>query len=452
MLARKTHLTRRSKANYPSTMKANTHYAIALGTVILLASSGTSQAQDSDEVITPSQPSNGLSQWANDKLPEFLTSGKVNVNANLRYEYADIDSFGLGPDPRVSNAATIRTRLGYVTGDLAGFKAMVEFEDVTSLNSDDNYNPAGLNPASANRSVIADPEATEVNRAWLSYHRWDTTMKFGRQRIVLDNARFIGNVIWRQNEQTFDAISISNTSLLPQTDLYYAYLFQIHRIVGDDHPAGNWDSDTHLIHISHDLGKYGKMTPYTYLVDLSEAPAVSSATYGASYDGKVPLSEDWAASYKAEFAIQTDYGDNPISYTAPYYHLNSGGHYQKANFGVGYEVLGSDDGNAAVSTPLATAHAFNGWADAWLNTPADGLEDLYVWVGYELPWQIPAKILYHTFSSAKGSQDYGNEINAIATKKIGKYFNLLAKFAYYQGGDNGRADRTRFWLQGSFNF
>ncbi len=398
------------------------------------------------------QPSAGISKWANETLPKFLADGKINLNANLRYEYADIDAFGGGTNPPDSNAITLRTRLGFTTGDWAGFQAMLELEDVTSINNEDNYNPAGLNPDSAGRSIIADPEATELNRAWIAYQRWDTRVKLGRQRIVLDNARFIGNVIWRQNEQTFDAISLSNDTLIPKTELFYAYLFEIHRILGDDHPAGDWDSDTHVIHLAYDLGKVGKLTPYTYLVDLADAPAVSSATYGASLDGKYALTPAWATSYKAEFAIQTDYGDNPTNYTAPYYHLKAGGHYRKANFGIGYEVLGSDDGAIGVSTPLATAHAFNGWADAWLNTPADGLEDLYVWVGYELPGKIPAKLLYHNFTSEDGGSDYGHEINAIATKRLGDHFSLLAKFAFYEEGEDGRADRTRFWFQAAFNY
>ena len=170
--------------------------------------------------------------FINGKLPEFLTSGKANVNSLLRYEYADIDSFGGGPDPKESNALTLRTRLGYTTGVLAGFKGMLEFENVTSINGEDQYNPAGLNPGSRDRSVIADPEATEVNRVWLAYDNWDTQFKFGRQRIVLDGARFIGNVVWRQNEQTFDAFSVRNNKLLPNTKLFYAHLFKIHRILG----------------------------------------------------------------------------------------------------------------------------------------------------------------------------------------------------------------------------
>ncbi len=390
--------------------------------------------------------------WFKSTLPDFLTKGKVNVNSLLRYEYADIESFAGSRDPEESNALTIRTRLGYTTGSLAGFKGMLEFENVTSLNGEDNYNPAGLNPASATRSVIADPEANEVNRAWLSYEKMDTTIKFGRQRIVLDDARFIGNVIWRQNEQTFDAVSVKNTNLIPKTDLFYAYLFRIHRILGDDHPAGNWDSDSHLFRASYKLSDPVKITGFGYLLDLEDAPAVSASTFGATVEGKYPVSKNWTLSYELEFASQSDYGDNPTDYTAPYYFLKGGAAYKKLNFGIGHEVLGSDDGRIGFSTPLATAHKFNGWADAFLSTPADGLVDTHVWVGYKLPGDIPVKVIYHNFSAEDGGNDYGDEVDFIATKKIGKYFSLLAKAGIYQEGDDGRAGRTRYWLQGAFDF
>ena len=41
----------------------------------------------------------------------------------------------------------------------------------------------------------------------------DATLIFGRQRIKLDDDRFIGNVGWRQNEQTFDALTFKTMAI-----------------------------------------------------------------------------------------------------------------------------------------------------------------------------------------------------------------------------------------------
>ena len=384
-------------------------------------------------------------------LPKAIKEGKVNVNSLLRWEYADQESFGGGPDPDESNAFTIRNRLGFTTGSFANFKSQLEFEDVTILGNEDNFNQAGLNPAAAGRTVIADPETTEINQFWLAYENWDTLVKFGRQKIVLDGSRFIGDVIWRQNQQTYDAVSVVHTGIT-DTSLFYAYSSNVNRIFGDDHPAGDFSSDIHMFNASYSGFKPGKLVGYTYLTDLNDAPALSNATYGASFVGSTPVTDTMAATYHAEYAYQTDYQNSPTDYDANYYHLSLGAKHKKINYGVGYEVLGSDDGARGFVTPLATLHKFNGWADAFLGTPADGLEDLYAWFGVTLPGSIPLKFIYHKFDAETGGADYGDEFNLIATKKLSDHFSLLTKFAHYEEGDAGRAGRTRFWLQLAFNY
>lgn len=384
-------------------------------------------------------------------LPKAIKEGKVNVNSLLRWEYADQESFGGGADPEESNAFTIRNALGFTTGSFANFKSQIEFEDVTIIGNENNYNQAGLNPAAAGRTLIADPEGTEINQAWLAYENWDTIAKFGRQKIVLDGSRFIGDVVWRQNHQTYDGVSLAHTGIA-DTSLYYAYVSNVNRIFGDDHPAGDFSSDIHIFNASYSGFKPGKLVGYTYLTDLNDAPALSNATYGASFVGSTPVTDSMAATYHAEYAYQTDYQNSPMDYSASYYHLSLGAKHKKLNYGVGYEVLGSDDGAKGFATPLATLHKFNGWADAFLGTPADGLEDLYAWIGVTLPGAIPLKFFYHNFEGESSGADYGDEYNLVATKKLSDHFTLLTKYAHYEEGDAGRAGRTRFWLQLAFNY
>ena len=54
---------------------------------------------------------------------------------------------------------------------------------------------------------MGDPETTELNQAYLSFRGGETILSAGRQRLVLDNARFVGEGAWRQNQQTFDALT-----------------------------------------------------------------------------------------------------------------------------------------------------------------------------------------------------------------------------------------------------
>ena len=47
--------------------------------------------------------------------------------------------------------------------------------------------------------MVADPDGTEINQALLRYDHTKGNAVVGRQRINLDNQRFIGSVAWRQN-------------------------------------------------------------------------------------------------------------------------------------------------------------------------------------------------------------------------------------------------------------
>ena len=124
------------------------------------------------------------------------------------------------------------------------------------------------------------------------------------------------------------------------------------------------------------------------------------------------------------------------------------------NFGgitakLGLEVLGSDSVAYAFQTPLATKHAFNGWADKFLSTPANGLQDLMVSVGGMV---AGVKLLgvYHDYSADEGSADYGTEINLLAVKKISTRYTVGAKFAGYSA-DTFSTDTDKFWLWGEMN-
>ncbi|MGB1428370.1 MAG: hypothetical protein ACPG62_08670, partial [Cycloclasticus sp.] len=115
--------------------------------------------------------------------PEY---GKLTLDTRLRYEDVDDDSAAKDAD-----AFTLRARLGYLTPDFAGFKAFAELESTVPL-GDREYRD--LRGHGAGYSVIADPDNNELNRGWISYSGFeDTLIKFGRQRIIFDNARFVGN-------------------------------------------------------------------------------------------------------------------------------------------------------------------------------------------------------------------------------------------------------------------
>jgi hypothetical protein len=365
--------------------------------------------------------------------------GKVSLNVRARFESAE--QTGL----KDANALTLRTRLGYTFTALpGGLSASVEVENIASPDGD-AYSQAGINPGGAERAVVADPEGTEVNQAWVAWTHGTTTATAGRQRLVLDNARFVGDVGWRQNMQTFDGVVVQDKTL-PKTVLTYAWLGRVNRVFGDDHPQGNWDSDSHVFNASYTGLKAGTLAGYAYLLDFANAAAQSSATWGASFSGATPLRETLKFTYRLEAAAQSDYGASSLNYTTTYTALEAGVSGKPGAITLGYERLGSD-GGVSFRTPLATLHAFNGWADLFLTTPANGLEDLYAKAAATLPGNVALVAFYHQFTATRGGADYGTEFDAQLSRKFGKFVTATAKYAAFNRDSAAFPDVDKVWLQ-----
>jgi len=421
----------------------------------------------------PPQPASApepgpVAKFFNTAIPDAIAKGKFNLNVRLRYEFVDQD--GVAAITESSHAPTIRTRFGYTSAPLYGFQGMLEGENITSLGPEHNDNAAGSNNQ-GDKPVVADPTTTELNQAWLSYSYTNLfSVKGGRQRLALDNHRFFGDVGWRQNMQTFDAVT-AESKPVKGLSLLYGYLWDVHRVFGgvSGLPAANqdFDSDSHVVHAAYNGWKYGRFVGYSYLLDLENAAGLanSCATYGGYFAGSAPVSERVSLGYRAEFAWQTDYADSSLKYEAEYYNLELGANIKPFAFGVGYEVLGTDTnegvagGSASFRTPLSTLHAFNGWADVFLNTPAKGLRDIYGYAQVTLPWQVPLRLVYHKYESDSGGGDFGHELNVIATRNFGKHWSALLKYACYQGEDAAPpalavadVEVHKFWAQVEFNF
>lgn len=392
---------------------------------------------------------------AEDAFMEALTGGKVSFSARARYETVD-DGNAATKD---ADAYTLRTTLGYKTGVFHGFSGFVEFEDVSHLGSD-KFNAAGTN-GEPGYAIVADPEGTEVNQAYLAYNNFDTTFKFGRQIVTYRDApfhRYIGTVGWRQNWQTFDAFSIVNKSL-PNTTLSYAYLDEVHTIFGDDRDAlplikdGDIDMDSHLFNIQYSGLPVGNLEGYAYLLDYKDAVddnKNSTATYGLRLSGAQAVNNAFKVVYAAEYATQDDYADGEMD-QQDYYLVELGGKYKGWLAKLSYEVQ-EGDGVDAFRTPLGTNHAYQGWADKFLSTPAAGLKDTYVTVvGNVLGAKLVA--VYHDFETDQGSLDAGDEFDIMLAKTFKKHYTLGVKYADYNADDEfGGNDTEKFWLWGQVKF
>ena len=363
---------------------------------------------------------------------ELENKAKTSIDLNLRYEAVNQDN-----SSKNASALTLRTRLNYTSANYNGFSGVVEFEDSRQIAGVNDYNDTVGN--NTEYSVIADPETTELDQAFVQYKKDGVTAKVGRQVITLDNHRYVGHVGWRQDRQTFDAATITYAAL-DNIKMSYSYINKRNRIFSDEK---DFDSKDHLLNIAYKTS-YGKLTAYSYLLEVDEGTANSLDTFGISFNGKKDK-----FSYAAEFAAQ-DSEHGATEYSASYMAIQGGYSFDTLTLKLGAEVLGSDEAMYGFSTPLATLHKFNGWADQFLNTPKEGLVDLYASISGKAfggGWTVT----FHDYSADESTDtvdDLGSEINAVYTKKFAQNYSAGIKYAAYSAGDSaaGKVDTDKFWL------
>lgn len=380
------------------------------------------------------------------------------LDARLRWE--DVDA-----TTRTAHAETLRIRAGAELADAAShLSLLVEGTGTAPLGSgysafsyaapNAQYRPA--------RATIADGAALGLNRLQLRYATQPVTVTVGRQRIQIDDQRFVGNGPWRQTEQTFDAaraqlargpftldatranrqITVNGSEGAPRDSFAGRFTFVSGGIVSPTASLKGFayllDDDTTSV-----LNQIG-----------ARSQNDSSQTYGLRSTTALPLGHSATLSITGSLARQSAYGRNPNRYAATYSDLEAALALHGHTLTVAREVLGADRKGRLwpFQTPLSSLHKFNGWADVFLTTPANGLRDTALSLTGKVPavQRVTYAVAHHWFGADIGGTHYGKEIDA----SLGVTWHRvawLAKFADYRAQGFG-TDTRKIWLQAEFVF
>jgi len=403
----------------------------------------------------------------------FNIFSDVEFKAQLRprYEYTDHKAI---TTQDAGHTLTNRTNLN-VTGTLFEVDGLVGTVEVNSVN---DFNT--LDQTTHQRAGELD--VAKMTQANVSYTAAGVTGIVGRKTVNLDNQRFIGSVGWKQNFQTLDLVAAAYGA--GDFNVIAAYVYGVNAIgddgfgtAGDQYVGTVTSGATNSIAVnaSYKILDPIKLTGYAYLLGSY------SDTLGLAATGKIAMGDSAKLNYRAEFAVQSNAtleqvegisGDTSLRGDAMYYNLDVGANISGFLVGANYEVLGGADVNDAstsqFSTPLATKHKFNGWADQFLVTPTTGLADLNVRGGYKFATAGKIIAVYHMFTADADSataatggvaagDTYGSEFDVAYSTKVPGVNNLglLVKAAMYMDDDSNGVtadDTTLAWVQLDYKF
>ena len=334
---------------------------------------------------------------------------------DIRARYEEVEQAGV---PENADALTVRARLGFETRSFASTSLLAEGEAMVPV--ENNYRPDNAAATYTRYPVVADPENYVINRLSLTNTALpQTTITVGRQRIILDDQRFVGNSGWRQNEVTYDAARLVNKTL-PNLTVDVTFLNKVHRLYGVDSPQGTYRGDSYLANVSYRFA-LGKLTGFAYLLDFDPIAGLtgaldprrsSTSTYGARLTGEQPIGS-FKLGYIATFATQKPRGDNPLDFSNDYFLGELNATWKGLKIAAGDEIM-RGNGTVGFATPLATLHLFEGWADKFLTTPPNGIKDPYGSVGWTSLHtagldSLSLTVVYRSFEAKHVSDNYGDE-------------------------------------------
>jgi hypothetical protein len=403
-----------------------------------------------------------VTQSAEDALNfyHYGKNGAVKLDLNYRYENVNEDNkldpltkLPLAVQPQTANANTARLRAGLLSPKIFDFQGYAEFEGTWAMQHDFNSTRNGK----TGFSTIADPEKAELNQLWLAYTGIpDTIVKGGRQRIKLDDDRYIGNVGWRQMESTYDSV------LLTHNNQQLFGLIVNAGFIGNVQTFTNTTEniDAPFLNVSYKFDDYGTLVGYGYWLDYTEQENYekSSETFGMRFTNwqkpgdTLPITDNLGVVYTAEWARQQDYGHGNTAYEVDRYNFMGGLTAWNVTVMGAMEQLDGKGLNKHFDTPLGTNHAFQGWADLFLTTPDNGIRDVFGTVHSVFDrGNLILTGVFHDFSDDTGGIHYGDEWDFQALYKFGKHYSVLAKYANYSADKFG-TDTQKIWVQGNISF
>jgi hypothetical protein len=295
-------------------------------------------------------------------------------------------------------------------------------------------------------------------------------LKVGRQELVYDDHRLLGNVNWTQQARSHDAALLKYQRDNWKLHLAAAYNNEREDLFRTAYTASNYRS-LFFAWLHHQSGENFKISALVLADgfqgnDLSVDETIYRYTVGPHaqyFSGKV----SFTGTYYYQFG--SDRAGRDIN--AYMYALSIQYQHRQASFTGGIDFLSGTDAAEAskvktFNTLYATNHKFYGWMDYFLNIPVDtkggGLRDLYAGFQYKLSPKSILAATIHQFSLAADianplapesllDKSLGTEIDAVFRYNLMPDVGLQAGLSLLFPDDSmaalkaGDQDATQYW-------
>jgi len=360
------------------------------------------------------------------EVPEaWQLSPRMSLDLRARYQNTEQSS---RPD---GDALTLRFQLAGEIDLPRDTILLAEIEGNLALI--DNFNDG--TQSGTGLPFIPDPDGLELNRlAIVTEAIDDVRVTAGRQRIALDDWRFIGAFPFRQNDQTFDAVRFETSALGPGT-LDIGYIGRVLRPLGDDNPGGRFTGDSFFA--NYNLATpVGRFTAYHYRLDIETGPqgperhVFSNRVTGGRLFGRHHW-DDFGLVWDFAYARQIDHDDNPLDFETDYILAELTVEPGSSGVTLRAETLGGSE-SQGFQTPLGSLHRFQGLADQFLRTPDAGVRDVSLLARHDFQHvsifdSVSLFVRHHWFRADTIDMDYGTEWNASVS---GQFDNVLLSLEY----------------------
>ena len=360
-------------------------------------------------------------------LLELNAQFSISAQLRPRMEYRDGYRFPKGVDADAAFFISQRTRL------ILAFKN----EKIKLFIS-----PQDIRVWGSEKQLAKDPNFG-LHEAWgqimLSGH---FSVKAGRQELVYDGHRLLGNVEWVQQARSHDALVFKFEKNDLKLDFGGAFNQSVENVFTTHYRPDNYKALAFL-----HVGKVSEKFSWNGMV-ISDAFEKNDTIHELAWRytlGTLLGYKTGDLSLEGSIYWQGGKTKTDIDISAYLFNLKALYKFNKGAVAVGFDFVSGDDPTdkdfQAFNTLYATNHKFYGFMDYYLNVPADtdggGLQDYYLNVNFNTSNKSSFKLFYHQFFLANDvpdltnpgemlSNNLGGEADAVFEYKMASYatFNI----------------------------